>query len=97
MKTRLGEEDRRAIDLLLDQPATGQVNEVFAVPAPNTLEMRLDSVEKVLSLLEQMPAAEPPADLVMRTLNRIEGAEFERRAETHRMAHPLLGDPRPHA
>jgi hypothetical protein len=97
MKIRLGDEDRRAIDLLLDQRTDGVLNEVFAVTAQDNLEKRLASVEKVLALLEQMPAAEPPADLVMRTMNRIDGATFEQSAATHRMAHPLLGDPRPHA
>ena len=32
---------------------------------------RLQSVEEILHLLEMMPAAEPPADLAVRTLQHI--------------------------
>jgi hypothetical protein len=85
--------DRRAIDLLLDRKASGQVNEVFAVPARETFEKRLESVERVLNLLESLPAMEPPEDLTSRTLERIDHADHE----PHHSVRPQFVDTRPHA
>ena len=80
MAKRLAKEDRRAIDLLLERAdgvganSTPAVERLFAAPIQGNFERRLDSVDKVLSLLDLMPAAEPPVDLVNRTMRRIEEA-----------------------
>jgi hypothetical protein len=70
---KLREEDGRAVDMLLD--ATGSSNEnggpgSKAEPAP--FRQRLDTVESILSLLKEMPQADPPKNLVARTLQNIE-------------------------
>jgi len=81
MSMRLKSEDRQAIDLLLERPDghgdTPSVNQIFAKPVKGRMEKRLDSVERVLDLLETMPAMDPPADLLSRTLRRVEEASLE--------------------
>ena len=75
MTRKLTNADRAAVDLLFDriQSASGNgdggdgvVAVAGAVPDAN-----LKAVETVLSLLSEMPAPEPPADLATRTLNRL--------------------------
>jgi hypothetical protein len=63
---------------------------------------RLESVERVLRLLEEMPSAEPSPDLVERTLRRIDEARTAPGAAAARGRagqHPLMGGAgnRPHA
>ena len=82
MSNRLGKEDRRAVDLLLERAdgvgsSTPAVEALFASPAQGNFERRLDAVDKILSLLDLMPAPEPSADLVNRTLRRIEEADAD--------------------
>jgi hypothetical protein len=71
MANQLRDEDRRAVDLLLDRPEDNS-NDVPA-SAPVGAE-NLQSVEKILSLLQQMPTIEPSADLASRTLQRVDKA-----------------------
>jgi hypothetical protein len=102
MSMTLRDEDRRALDLLLDRTsaaarangnghaAAGGV--VFAAAQGGVSNERLHSAEKILRVLEALPAAEPPQDLVSRTLRRIEqtmaaGGEIEAAARR-----PLLID-----
>jgi len=84
MNKRLSVEDRHAVDLLLSRPEPNSkkplVEMVFARPVKGQFESRLDAVEKVLSLLENLPTPEPSANLVARTMDRIEQAELEPRA-----------------
>jgi len=40
-------------------------------------EKRVNSVSGLLRLLDEMPAAEPPADLMVRTLHRIEERRYQ--------------------
>jgi hypothetical protein len=81
MSMRLGKEDRRAVDLLLERAdgvgreSTPAVEQLFAAPVQGNFERRLDAVDKILSLLDLMPAPEPSADLVNRTMRRIEEAD----------------------
>lgn len=74
MSVRLRPEDRRALDLLLDRGAAaagnGKNGAIYASPH-GVSQQRVRSVEKVLQLLEVLPAAEPPRDLVARTLERV--------------------------
>ncbi|MGA3066942.1 MAG: hypothetical protein ABSF29_08860 [Tepidisphaeraceae bacterium] len=72
MADRLNDEDRRAVDLVMDRP-DGENSEAFAQgPAPSSL--RVQSVEKILALLQLMPAHEPSPDLAARTLRTIDQA-----------------------
>jgi len=95
MAKRLGDEDRRAVDLLLDS-ATGNgdglpVERLFAMPVRESFEHRLEAAEKLLSLLNEMPDMEPPANLVRRTLQRIEEATLEPTVDAASRPRPLLG------
>jgi hypothetical protein len=74
MTWKLGEADRRAVDLVLnrDFPKKGQVGQFVA--SMQTTPQRIDSVEKILSLLQELPIADPPADLAGKTLKRVDKA-----------------------
>lgn len=75
MTPTLREEDRRALDLLLDRgpAASAQADggALYAGPAGQVSQERVRSAEKVLHLLDLLPDAEPPQDLVARTLRRL--------------------------
>jgi hypothetical protein len=72
MTRKLIDEDRQAVDLVLDTFTTvGQEDGTVAV-AGTPVEQRVQSVQQILSALSQMPAVEPPDDLIERTLRRIE-------------------------
>lgn len=78
MNLQLGDEDRRAVDMYLDQ-STSRSNDAdnaasSARPAPASSEFRsrLQTIERLLTTLDQLPASDPPPDLVARTLRRIE-------------------------
>lgn len=73
MSMTLRSADARAVDLILDQAATAQTAggaTLFAGDAGASNE-QIAAVEKVLKLLDVMPAAEPPSDLLRRTLDRV--------------------------
>ena len=72
MLQRLGDEDGRAVDLLLDKTANAGQTTMYAVAGNHGFEKRVNSVSGLLRLLDEMPAADPPADLTLRTLQRIE-------------------------
>jgi hypothetical protein len=91
MTKRLGESDRRAVDLLLDRAAADGNYVTHAQPTTEGLE----GVQRVLSLLDRMPAEEPAADLMARTMARIDA-----RGGVMVPAHPAtaaLMSGRPHA
>jgi hypothetical protein len=67
MPTRLTQEDRNAVDMLLDKTATG-----FSSKSVSPEHLR--AAEKLLNLLGACPAEDPSADLVAKTMRRIEGA-----------------------
>jgi hypothetical protein len=73
MGKRLGDEDAQAIDLLLDRSNTVANNNssAFSTPAGDSVVERIGAAETVMRLLAEMPAADPPADLVRKTLDRI--------------------------
>jgi hypothetical protein len=100
MYTRLDDEDRRAIDLLLERANgigdTPPVEQLFRAPVGGGFERRIDAVESLLQILDYMPAAEPPADLVQRTLARIHEAESHAKAQVI-PPRPAAPAQRPHA
>jgi hypothetical protein len=63
-------EIRQAVDLLLDHGASAQSG-VMKITTPLS-PAGLKAVERTLELLDQCPAADPPADLVARTLELID-------------------------
>jgi|HubBroStandDraft_1064217.scaffolds.fasta_scaffold59429_2 hypothetical protein len=71
MSMQLRDDDRRAVDLLLDRPEDNPNDTPAKAPVAAT---SLQSAEKILNLLQQMPAMEPPADLAARTLLKVDQA-----------------------
>ena len=99
MTKRLGESDRRAVDLLLDRSAgagNGNGNGGYVAHAQPATEPGLQSVQRVLSLLELMPADEPSADLMARTLARIEARPNVAAQPMHPATAAMMTN-RPHA
>src|SRR5437868_10781760 len=79
MKSRkhdpLGHDDQCAVDLVMEHRAAGPANgwaQCFHKNMSAGMRKRIDRVEKLLGLLDLMPAADPPANLVTKTLRRIE-------------------------
>jgi len=70
MARQLRPEDRQAIDMLLD----GSHSAVGFAAESNVDPARLNAASSVLHLLDNLTAEEPPADLLMRTLERVGGA-----------------------
>ncbi len=89
MSLSLSPDDRRAIDLLLDRSSAvaGSGGSGFATEGVNP--ERLASAERVLQTLNLMPAGDPPADLLRRTLGRVDGSVRPERPATV----PALADP----
>lgn len=80
--SRLGDEDKRAVDLLLDQPGPGEFASgnavMFVAPRQDGFERRVRAVQSLLQLLDSMRVEDPPADLTERTLLRIELRGYDR-------------------
>ena len=82
MSLNLRDEDRRALDLLLDRSHSaaasrngdgdvgGQSRPVFA--QPGVAQERLNHAERLLRMLDLLPAVDPPQDLLDRTMRRLE-------------------------
>jgi hypothetical protein len=78
MSRKLSDEDRRAVDLLLDYGHGGITKMAAAVS-----QKRLSAAERVFKLIGQLPAEEPPLDLVARTMRRIDQASNRHHAPAH--------------
>ncbi len=86
MTKRLRDEDRRAVDMLLDRlpntPLHGGSNGGNGKAAPvgfastmgNGFQHRLETIERLLGQLNHLPASDPSPDLLSRTLERIKRA-----------------------
>jgi len=84
MSRKLSDEDRRAVDLLLDHgiSQSGITRVAGAVP-----QKRLAAAERVLKLIGQMPAEEPSIDLVAATMERLDRATAGRVGRATRRPH----------
>jgi hypothetical protein len=72
MTRKLTDQDRQAVDLVLDRFTTmAREDGVIAVDGAPA-EPHVQSVEQILNVLAAMPAPEPAPDLVARTLARID-------------------------
>src|SRR5439155_24752287 len=99
MRIRLDDEDRRAVDLLLER-ATGigdmpPLDQLFRAPVASGFERRLDAAEKLLGLLEQISVEDPPADLALRTIQRVRETELADKADIMPVK-PAFQTQRPH-
>jgi len=72
MNAMLNQQDAAALDLILDHSptASGHAAPVFA-PSDGAGRERVQYAQKVLSLLHLLPAADPPRDLLSRTLRHV--------------------------
>jgi hypothetical protein len=81
MTRKLNDADRAAVDLVFERilsaaegrgsNGNGQGDERVVMIAQPVSEPRLGAVQRILDVLESMPAPEPPADLATRTLQRV--------------------------
>src|SRR5688572_18597446 len=79
MTRKLTDADRAAVDMLFDRITSasngnGNGGKAVVPMTASVADANLQAVEKVLSVLAEMPAPEPPADLATRTLARVAGA-----------------------
>jgi len=99
MSLSLRDDDRRAVDLLLDHAQAAQQDmQTMAFGGTSMTEAgvsneHLVAAEKVLKMLDAMPAAEPAADLLARTLARVE----RHAGSPVRGHHPMIDAGRPMA
>ena len=70
-KKKLQTEDGHAVDLLLDGQAVSLTDSGVFVKSVDVEPQRVQTVKQILGLLKQLPAEEPPIDLVGRTIRRI--------------------------
>jgi hypothetical protein len=102
----LSRDDRRAVDLLLDRSAraagnggngSGKGHTVYA-STDATLGQRIARTQRLLQLLELLPAGDPPADLLPRTLRYVEQfADRPAAAMRPPQVPHLIDSQRPHA
>jgi hypothetical protein len=84
MTVQLSDQDRRVVDLLMDRASgagngnghngDGRAAGMAFSPVGGAFASRIQAVEGMLQLLDHVPVSEPPADLVARTMRRIEEA-----------------------
>jgi len=86
MKSKLTDEDRRALDLILDRGNAAAASGPLYAAADEPMSKRIPKIQKVLQLLDALPVEEPPQDLVARTLKYIASAPSNRE---QRQAHPI--------
>ena len=107
MTMKLGDNDAQAVDLLLDRSSkfsggNGGGSGVYAKPVGDAVARRIGAVESVLRLVAEMPAVEPPADLVAKTMDRIRqrgnvGIIAPAGVDTHEQQQPSIGQGPRHA
>jgi hypothetical protein len=78
MMPRLRDEDRLAVDLLLDRAASGSNGNgnghstTGFTAVNNAVSEQVGKVQALLHVLDTLPADEPPTDLVARTMRRVD-------------------------
>jgi len=94
MMPKLRNEDRLAVDLLLDRAVASSAGngadhgQSGFTPVNGAVSEQVAHVGAVLRVLDMMPVEEPPADLIARTLRRVE-------AESARHDPSVLRPPQP--
>lgn len=96
---RLRDEDRLAVDLLLDRAVTssggGQAGTGFT-PVNSGATEQVAKVQSLLHVLDMMPEEEPPDDLMAKTIGRVE-AEAAQDPSALRPPQPASDTYMPHA
>jgi len=83
MIKQLAKPDAKAVDLLLNQVSRDPNDSSYAHP-DQEVSARVPYVEKVLNLLSLLPAEDPAADLLDRTMARIASAGMHAPGTTDR-------------
>jgi hypothetical protein len=99
-KKKLIEQDRAAVDLLLDRNTEGLYMGGLAdsgvfVKSVDVQPQRVRSVKHILNLLKELPTSEPPDDLAGKTLRRIYAGGAEASAILRPAGSNRPGDQRP--
>ena len=97
MSKRLSDEDRRAVDFLLDRSdaqqgdGNGGSGTAGAATEDGEFAQRIGRVEDLLQMLDHLPAPEPSANLASRVFARIEEAGIQEAAmrQPGAAAHPI--------
>ena len=71
MSSNLNNDDRRALDLLLDRTSAVSSSGAAGYASPGVDPARVAGAERVLKLLSLLPAEEPSPNLLEQTLRRI--------------------------
>lgn len=99
MTVKLSNDDRCAIDLVLEQRAgDGSVSEHCFGKSSASLRMRVERVEQLFDLLAQMRVEEPRTQLLAKTLKHVQRHQHDTavRPETAKgviISHPMLHRP----
>ncbi len=92
MTLQLHDEDRRAVDLVLDGQAANP-QKSGKPSAPQSLKSRIQAVLRILNLLNRCPATDPPADLTLKTMQKLDQAILTASQAADRAAHAPTGAP----
>jgi hypothetical protein len=97
MTPRLRDEDRLAVDLLLDRAAASSAGNAGFTQVHGGASEQVVKVQSLLRVLDLMPAEEPAADLLARTLRRVEVESAAHDPSVLRPAQPAPDIQMPHA
>jgi hypothetical protein len=72
----LSDDDSRAVDLLLDRgnSLSGEKTTGSFVTPGGIAPKRVEAAEKILGMLQFLPAADPPTDLLSKTMHSVDQA-----------------------
>jgi len=78
-KKKLSDQDGRVVDYLLDRQDSEQLGGVgvakgVVMETTDLSAQHIETVQQVLTLLGELPAEEPPGDLKIKTLRRVDAA-----------------------
>jgi hypothetical protein len=95
MMPKLRDEDRLAVDLLLDRALSGSAGnggqkQSGYTPVNHAVPEQVGRVGAVLRVLDLMPAEEPPADLLARTIRRVEAESAQHDPSALRPPQPIV-------
>ena len=106
MMPKLRDEDRAAVDLMLDRAVAGSPGNGnghgnghagTGFTPVNGAAAQVSGVQALLRVLDMMPADEPPADLLARTMRRVDAESAAHDPSMLRVPQPALMQQMPHA
>jgi hypothetical protein len=86
LSVKLSVDDKKAIDVVLDHAALGGKTGLTRMATP-VQQRHLSAATKLLSLLSELPETEPPANLVAKTMAKID--QHTARQMGHRVVNPV--------